>query len=492
MKKLGLFGVLAVFLFVAAPAQAATIDEVLKRMDEIIKEMQSLRSEFDSLSVQVPSSSSAGTQTGAVLGVSDSKRLSGPILFGETNEDIKLVQLLLRTDREVYPYGVASGFFGPKTQEAIRNLQTKFGLDPVGVVGPATTALLEAFFTKYPGTDFPSDALATDPRVLGASTSAPADNSVAGQIAAVQAEINKITSGGSPVSTGNVRYIEATIDRGEADVVVAYVSGNKDRFIVEGDTENEVINAIANRTKLLESVVRATISFDEVKKNSSSDADESDADDALNDAEDAIDDADDAIKEAEDDGDDIDWADDTLKDAEDLLDEADNAYDDEDWNEAVELADEAKDLAKTAEDRIDEKEGDKKGDSDEIDEIEAEVEDQDDTAVTVKYDNGDADYEFTVEEDKEDEIIQEVADELDIDESDVEDLIAFDYGDVDEINVVINEDDGDADVEVVYESGVERRFTLDEDNENRLIEDIAEHIDERESKVEDWVDFDYN
>lgn len=497
MKRMfGTFLVAVMFVVLLAPqAQAATLDEALKRIDQIITQMQTLRAEFDTLTAQVSSAGSGGTP--AVLGASTKTRLSGPVQFGETNDDVKVVQLLLRTDSEIYPYGVASGFFGPKTQEAIRNLQTRFNLDPVGVVGPATTALLEAFFAKYPDDEFPSNALATDPRVLGASTS-NTDGSVEAQLAAVQAELAKLTGSNSnttptgTVSTGSVSSINAEIDRGEAVVVIFYKNGEKKKLYADGNTEAEVIEDIARRTSLLESVVKATITFENSDSSSSSskDNDEDDADDALNDAEDAIDEATDAIEEAEDDGDDIDWAEDTLEEAEDLFDEAEDAFDDEDWDKAVELAEEAEDMAKEAEDRIGEEEGSSKGDEDEIEEIEVEV-DEDEANVTVKYENDD-DYEFTIEDDKEDEIIEEIADELDIDEDDVEDLVQWDFGDVDEITVIIHEDDEEAEVTVTYESGVKRRFTLDEDNEDRIIRDVAELIDEDEDDVEDWADFDYN
>ncbi|MEZ4200717.1 MAG: peptidoglycan-binding protein [Candidatus Paceibacterota bacterium] len=486
MYKKTVFGVVMGLALVVAPvAQAANVSDILARMDEIIKEMQSLRTEFDGLSAQVPAN---GSTAGSVLGAQTSARLTQTIAYGETNEDIRLIQLLLRTDPDIYPYGVASGFFGDNTTEAIRNLQSRFNLDPVGVVGPATTALLEAFFAKYPGTDFPSDALASDPRVKGASTSA-GDSGLSGQIAAVQAEISKLTGSGSTGSTGSVRSIEAEFDRGEASVKIEYINGNTKRLIVAADDEDELVEAINDRTGLSTSVIRAALEIEEEDKDDN-DADEDDAEDALDDAEDALDDAEEAIEEADDDGDDVDWAEDTLKEAEELFEEAEDAYDDEDWDEAVEKAEEAKDLAEEAEDRIGEEEGSKKGDSDEIEEIEAEVVDEDETEITVKYEDDD-DYEFTVEEDKIDEIIEEVADELDMDEDDVEDLIEFDFGDVDEIDVLVDEDEDEADVTVTYESGVERRFTIDADDEDEMIEDIAKEIDEDEDDVEDWTDFDY-
>ncbi|MEL6805606.1 MAG: hypothetical protein AAFO91_17695, partial [Bacteroidota bacterium] len=68
---------------IAAPVQAATIDEILARMDEIIVEMQSLRTEFDGLSGQAAAVEDSTPVTGQVLGASN--RLTETIAFGETN-----------------------------------------------------------------------------------------------------------------------------------------------------------------------------------------------------------------------------------------------------------------------------------------------------------------------------------------------------------------------------------------------------------------------
>ena len=475
-KLLAPIGVLALLLVVASPTQAATVAEVTARMDEIIKEMLALRVEFNELAGQV--SAGGGTaETGNVLGASNSSRLTETIAFGETNDDIKLIQKLLATDPEIYAYGAATGFFGPKTQEAIRNLQRRFNLDPVGVVGPATTLLLEAFLAKYPGDTFPADALDSDPRVQGVSTSQ--------STAPAPAPTTNTTS----INTGSIKSITAEMDRGEAKVTIYYVNGNKKKYTVTGDNKEETIKAIVERASLSEAVVRATLVYsEEAEDNDDEDYDEGDAEDAIEDADDEIDEVQDKIDEADEDGDDIDWAEDTLDDAIELLEEAEDAYDDEDYDEAVDKAKDAKELAKEAEDRIDEEKGGRQGDADEIKRIKVDVE-EDESEVTVQYEDDD-DYEFTVDEDKEDEIIEAIADELDIDEDDVEDLISLDYGDVDEINVLV--EDGDAEVTVEYESGATRRFTIDEDDEDEMIEDIADEIDEDEDDVEDWTDFDYN
>lgn len=465
------------FLLVGTKAEAFTLEDILERMDEIIAEMQSLRVEFDDLQSQVSTSNDDSTVTSSAFTL--------PLEYGETNSDIKRVQQLLKTDPVIYSYGVTSGFFGPKTQEAIRNLQTRFDLEPVGVVGPATTALLNAFFQKYPEEVFPANALTSDPRT--SVNSATNNGGVANQIQAVQDQIATLQSA---QDTGSVDEITAVLDRGEAEVEIEYKNGKSTEFIVIADDEAEVVEAIRNRTSLSTAVIKATFKLEDDEDDE--DYDEDDAEEAIDDAEKAIDDTDDEIEEADEDGDDVDWAEETLEEAEEKLDDAEDAFDDEDWDEAVELADEAKDLAKEAEDRIDEEENSSKGDSDEIEEIEVEV-DNNESEVTVKYED-DEDYEFTVEEDKRDEIIEEVADELDIDEDEVEDLIEFDFGDIDDIEVTVDYDEGEATVDVEYESGASERFVIDVDDgedEDDMIETIAEYLNIDEDDVEEAVDFDY-
>ena len=79
-----------------------------------------------------------------------------------------------------------------------------------------------------------------------------------------------------------------------------------------------------------------------------SDNDQRDAEGAIDDASDAINDAWDDVRDADRDGQDVDDAEDLLGEAEDALDDAQDAYDDGDYDEAVDKAEEAEDLARDA------------------------------------------------------------------------------------------------------------------------------------------------
>lgn len=450
-------------------ADTRSLQAVLLRIDAMVLELQLLKKEVSTIA-------GSGVSVPSVLGVQTSKILTQSLVYGETNNDIAKIQTLLATDPTIYPYGVSSGFFGPKTEEAIRNFQTRLGLDPVGVVGPATTALLEGYLQMYPNGNYPADIFSKKPEVLGVSTTVTTPISVSTPVTT--------TATNNPLRSVDIEY-----DQGESIVDVEYANGKDSTFYVEtpSDSEDDIIKRVAARIKESEVHIRAVVSFDDSSSNNDEDYDENDAEDAIEDAEDAIDDAKDAVDDADDDGEDIEYADDTLSDAKALLRDAEDAYDEEEYDDAVEFANEAKELAEKAEDRIGKEEGSSRGDSDDIDAIYVEVY-KNESEVVVEYEDGE-EYEFTVEEDKRDDIIEEIADELDIDEEDVEDRIEFDFGRLDYIGVLISNED--ARVTVEYRSGVIWRFVLDEDSESNLTEEIAGTIDADEEDVEDVIDFDY-
>lgn len=465
-KFLTVFFTFLLIFPVVTNAQSVSVADIVARMDEIIKEMQSLKSEFDSLSGQVK-------PTGAVLGASTVKRITKTPVYGETNDLIGLIQKLLKTDPEIYPYQVVSGFFGPKTEEAIKNLQTRFKMNPVGVVGPATTELLEAFFAKYPDDNFPADALKSDPRgatpvVAGTSTS-----------------VLPTTTTNTPPAAGigTIKAIRAQQTGSSADVAIYYKNGTIKEFKVTGTTRPQIVSAVSAKSGLTMSTVDILLVFGEITDDIGGD-DETEAEDAIEAAEDAIDDAMDEIEEADDDGDDVDWAEDTIDEAWDLLEEAEEAFDDEDYEEAIELAEEAEDLADEAVERIDEEE---ESDDDEIDTIFAKVR-KNLTEVTVEYEDGDED-DFDVDEDDIDDVIEAIADELDIDEDDVENLIEFDFDDIANIDVEVS--DGDAEVSIKFNDGVKYKFTITEQSESKMIKAIAKKIGADEDDVEEEIDFEY-
>lgn len=469
--KYTLLSLFTVLLFVGAtPAKAQTPDiaSIMARMQEIISEMQTLQSEFADLSTALagdtPSSAPAVAPAGSVLGAATTA-LQEEAVYGNTNETITKIQTLLATDPLIYADGTVSGYFGPKTQDAIRNLQARFGLDPVGVVGPATAQILMEYFVAYPGGSYPQDTLKS--RVTASATSEP---------------VATTPTATEPVfDTGRVDRLSMREDDDEYYLTVYFTDGSKKLVIASDDDEDTLVEALLKRTDLTQSEATAAVAELDTNESSSRSSDEEDdAEDAIEEAEEAIDEADEEIDEAKDDDEETDYAEDLLDEAEDLLDDAEDAYDDEDYDEAVELAEEAVEMAEEAEDAI----GDERSDA--IDDIVAAVSGES-AEVTVEYDNGD-DEEFTVDETDEDDIIEAVADRLDISKGDVEDEIKFERAEIDEIEVEVTTDVSF--ITIRYEDGSKETLTVFEDEEDELIEKLAEKLDMDEDDIEDVIEFD--
>lgn len=124
--------------------------------------------------------------------------------------------------------------------------------------------------------------------------------------------------------------------------------------------------------------------------------------------------------------------------------------------------------------------------------------DGNDADVVVRFDDGDTD-QFTLRnvDRDEDDVIDELADRYDMDEDDIEDIIDFDNNgnnnnddDIDSIDVDFRGDD--ADVIVRFEDGRTHRFTYRnvDDDEDEVIDLLADRYDMDEDVIEDMIDFD--
>jgi peptidoglycan hydrolase-like protein with peptidoglycan-binding domain len=57
---------------------------------------------------------------------------------GMSGEDVKMLQEILATQPDIYPEGLVTGYYGALTSKAVKKYQEKFGIAPVGEVGPLT------------------------------------------------------------------------------------------------------------------------------------------------------------------------------------------------------------------------------------------------------------------------------------------------------------------------------------------------------------------
>ncbi len=62
--------------------------------------------------------------------------------LGSNGEQVRALQIFLATNKNIYPEGLVTGFFGKITEQAVIRFQRTNGLDQVGRVGPKTREIL--------------------------------------------------------------------------------------------------------------------------------------------------------------------------------------------------------------------------------------------------------------------------------------------------------------------------------------------------------------
>lgn len=71
-------------------------------------------------------------------------KLGRALVRGSSGEDVSKLQDFLKRFPDIYPQGLVTGFFGPLSEQAVKKLQDKFGIEPAGIVGPQTRGKLGA------------------------------------------------------------------------------------------------------------------------------------------------------------------------------------------------------------------------------------------------------------------------------------------------------------------------------------------------------------
>ena len=70
------------------------------------------------------------------------------LVRGMSGEDVLNLQTLLAADTSVYPEGLLTGYFGARTEAAVKRFQKKHGIEQVGVFGPKSQARMEWLFSS--------------------------------------------------------------------------------------------------------------------------------------------------------------------------------------------------------------------------------------------------------------------------------------------------------------------------------------------------------
>lgn len=73
------------------------------------------------------------------------------LVRGMTGDEVKQLQEFLKQFSDIYPEGLVTGYFGPLTEAAVKRLQEKQNIEPVGIVGPKTRTKLNELITEGAG-----------------------------------------------------------------------------------------------------------------------------------------------------------------------------------------------------------------------------------------------------------------------------------------------------------------------------------------------------
>lgn len=141
---------------VAAPAPA-TVSKVTQLKEQIAAVQQQISQKI----------SAAGSAASSAVGTAISL-ITKNLALGDRNDEVKALQQLLAKDATVYPEGLASGFFGPATQRAVKRFQKKYGIAQLGNVGPQTRAKLNEIFGAVSAAVSPPAAPAAAPAPVSA------------------------------------------------------------------------------------------------------------------------------------------------------------------------------------------------------------------------------------------------------------------------------------------------------------------------------------
>ncbi len=135
-------------------------------------------------------------------------------------------------------------------------------------------------------------------------------------------------------------------------------------------------------------------------------------------------------------------------------------------------------------------------DSEDIDNITATIT-EDDTYVEVEFEDNNTERFTLRDETNKVDIVEKVADRLNEDEDDIEDIIRFRYDssnrdeDIDSIEVTIDRNDDEAVARVRYEDGTRDTLSYNTDDKDDIVSELADDLDLRESEVEDLVEYEY-
>ena len=114
------------------------------------------------------------------LAQSAAPKLARSLSLGVQGNDVESLQEFLARDPKIYPESLVTGYFGFKTQTAVKRWQQKYGIEAIGIVGPKTIAKIKeigqtATTESVQSVTTPDETVPAEPATAIPIPAAPAD-----------------------------------------------------------------------------------------------------------------------------------------------------------------------------------------------------------------------------------------------------------------------------------------------------------------------------
>lgn len=131
--------ILALFLLAAPHAQAQSSSP---QIEGLLGQIKALQAQLAQLMAKLPASADMSAQD--TIGDIVSR-----LRLGSEGDEVRALQELLKRDPSIYPEGLVTGYFGPRTAEAVKRFQARHGLESLGEVGPLTRAKIREWRLSF-------------------------------------------------------------------------------------------------------------------------------------------------------------------------------------------------------------------------------------------------------------------------------------------------------------------------------------------------------
>lgn len=212
---------------------------------------------------------------------------------GDRGERVRELQRLLAEDESIYPEGLATGYYGNLTAQAVARLQQRIGIPDDGEFNDETMSRIRDLIENGAGNSgITPPGLLTAPgiqRLLGASEDADSDDDDDGGDEEVESNdrrrgpdidsmsipeelkerlraiFNRFDSDDDDKDDNDdddELEIEAEVEDGETEVEIEYPDGTEEEFTFDTTNRDEVIARIVAETDLTEEEIEAVLEFE--------------------------------------------------------------------------------------------------------------------------------------------------------------------------------------------------------------------------------------